>query len=510
VTERTRWGLLKRLCQCIGLASIVLVVNYSDFLGGGVDARMHVPYGLAPVCVAQIADIVLLGLGIFIVLGLLARTRVYSWVQLLVLVFLPPYIAERTRTVVPFLTDGRVLLFFFVWTAFVLLLLLKLPRWYATAVRLADAAGVFAAVFALCSIAQIATVMLWRPGPQQIHPEWASAPQPPRTHPRIVWVIFDELSHDQTFDHRAHGLELPNFDALRNESTLYTQVRPIGLKTVEVIPSLLSGHVVEDFRFSYSNRLRVHDQDQRGWHRLDGAGTVFHDAQAAGWRTAAVGWYNPYCPLYGDALNSCYWSNLDPVDGDMAQSASVWTNIRQPLKELGMQLRSSEDLDRATCDFNVDHRQKTHKDIQEHALDVLHEDQADLIFLHLGVPHSPNLWSRINNDYADGCGSSYLDNLALADIELGRMLAVLKNSPRWKDTTVIVEGDHSWRVMLWDWLPSWTDEDDQASHGRFDPRPALLIHNAGQTQPLTDARPLSLLVVHGAVEQVLAGHPAQP
>jgi hypothetical protein len=73
-----------------------------------------------------------------------------------------------------------------------------------------------------------------------------------------------------------------------------------------------------------------------------------------------------------------------------------------------------------------------------------------------------------------------------------------------------VQGDHSWRIMLWDWLPAWTDEDDQASRGEFDPRPALLIHNAGQTQPETDGRALSLLFVHDALEEVLRGKTVQP
>jgi hypothetical protein len=84
-------------------------------------------------------------------------------------------------------------------------------------------------------------------------------------------------------------------------------------------------------------------------------------------------------------------------------------------------------------------------------------------------------------------------------------MAALKSSPRWKDTTLIVQGDHSWRIMLWNWLPSWTAEDQEASRGEFDPRPALLIHNAGQTQPATDGRALSLLFVHEALEDVLDG-----
>ena len=34
--------------------------------------------------------------------------------------------------------------------------------------------------------------------------------------------------------------------------------------------------------------------------------------------------------------------------------------------------------------------------LQQHAADVLKNDQADFVFLHLPVPHSPNIWSRVN------------------------------------------------------------------------------------------------------------------
>ena len=72
---------------------------------------------------------------------------------------------------------------------------------------------------------------------------------------------------------------------------------------------------------------------------------------------------------------------------------------------------------------------------------------------------------------------------------------------------MIVEGDHGWRIGLWNWLPSWTEEDDKASRGVFDQRPALLIHQAGQTQTQTVDAPWPLLNVHGVVEQAIHGQP---
>ena len=143
----------------------------------------------------------------------------------------------------------------------------------------------------------------------------------------------------------------------------------------------------------------------------------------------------------------------------------------------------------------------------QHAFQLLHTDQADFVFLHFAVPHSPNIWSRIRNDYTQTCDSSYLDSLALADHILGRVLSTLQASPRWNQTSLIVQGDHSWRIDAWDWLPAWTQEDDAASRETFDPRPAVIIHQAGQQQPQTVSTAWPIIQIHGVVEQVLHNQP---
>jgi hypothetical protein len=471
---------------------------------------MHVPYRLTGVCAAQIADILLLGLIFFGVRELLHRTRFYGWARLLVMILAPPYLIERSRMLIPIeLKGGVIVALAIVWAAVLLLFLLEFPRWYRLSIRVGDAVGIFAAVFGLCSLVQIAAVMAWKPGPQTIEAAWAASAQPPREHAKVVWVIFDELSYDQLFEHRAHDLALPNFDALRGESTVYTDARPVGLKTVKVVPTLFSGRRIDNFRYGFDNKLSVHYADTKRWRPFNGSDTVFHDAQQAGWRTGIVGWYNPYCTVYATALDSCYWTFEDNIGMDMAQGRSFWGNVWRPLREMGTSLYSPERAANENCNFEVRQRVKTELDLQQHAAKVLAEDQDDFVFLHFAVPHSPNIWDRASGTYTEECGSSYLDNLALADRQLGQVMALLKQSPRWKDTTVIVEGDHSWRIMLWDWLPAWTEEDERASHGVFDPRPALLIHRAGQTQTQVDSRATSLLYVHEAIEDVLHGKAVQ-
>ena len=502
--------MLKKFSQCIGLASLILVMNYGDLLGGGYDVRMHVPFAVNGLVWAHIADILIVGLVLFAIVGPLSRRRYYPRVRLVMAIVLPPYLVVRTQAILPFLLPTWVLvLVAILWAACVVMLLVRSKIWYRRLMRAGDFFGVFLAVFAFCTVMQLLYVRRWKPGAHERTAWWMLTAQAPRQHPLLVWVIFDELSYEQVYGQRAADLALPNFDALRGVSTVFSDAQPIGDKTVKVVPSLLSGHTISAYRFPFDNRLMVHDAGQSGFHLLDGAGTVFGDAKQAGWRTAVVGWYNPYCTIYGDAIDQCYWMNRDMTDGPMAQGESFWHNVGTPLKLAGEQAvapqRALEDL----CSYDVRKRYKTYVDLNEHATQLVRGDQADFIFLHMPVPHSPNIWNRKLGTYTQKCGSSYMDNLALADKQLGSLIAILESSPRWKDTTLIVQGDHSWRTYIWDAQPAWTDEDDRASGEDFDPRPAVIVHHAGQTQGEVNAAPWSLLNVHGEVEQVLHGASAQ-
>ncbi|MGD0796246.1 MAG: sulfatase-like hydrolase/transferase [Acidobacteriaceae bacterium] len=500
--------MLKKFCQCLGLASLILVINYGDLLGGGADVRMHTPFALARICYAQIADILIVAALFFVLLSALSRTRFYPWGRLVLAILIPPYLIERTQSFYPFdLIQGVVAGIFVVWAGLLLLLLLRFGKWYRRLMRVGSGVAAALVIFAVSSIAQMLWVARWRPAPNQIDAAWETTPQPPRQHPLLVWIIFDELSYDQVFEHRAHDLNLHNFDALRSQSTLFTDAQPAGYHTVDVIPSLLTGKIVDKTRYNFHNRLWVHHESQSGWQPIDGADTIFGEAQSAGWRTAAVGWYNPYCAIYSDAIQNCYWTNHDMFDGLMAQNATFPENVVTPLRQVIREMRSPARADRDLCTFDVRHRYQTHIDLQQHALELLHTDQADFIFLHFSVPHSPNIWSRIHDDYTQFCDSSYLDNLALTDRVLGNLLSVLEASPRWDQTTLIVEGDHSWRIDEWNWLPAWTQEDDAASRGVFDPRPALIVHQAGQSQPQTVSAPWPLIQIHSVVEQILHGQP---
>ena len=54
---------------------------------------------------------------------------------------------------------------------------------------------------------------------------------PPSSSERLVWILLDELSYDQVFEHRQIALPLPHFDQLRTTSVVYSNVQPIEYYT---------------------------------------------------------------------------------------------------------------------------------------------------------------------------------------------------------------------------------------------------------------------------------------
>src|SRR5664280_780502 len=132
--------MLKRLCQCLGIASLILVGNYGDLLGGGADVRMHTPFPLTHICYAQIADILIVALFLFAILAAGSRTGLYRWIRLMFSIFIPPYLILRAQSFFPFdLIEGLVTILIFVWAGILLLLLLRFPKWYKRITRIGSA-----------------------------------------------------------------------------------------------------------------------------------------------------------------------------------------------------------------------------------------------------------------------------------------------------------------------------------------------------------------------------------
>jgi hypothetical protein len=311
---------------------------------------------------------------------------------------------------------------------------------------------------------------------------------------RIVWLLFDELSYDQTFDHRFPGLAMPAFDKFRSESVVFSDLKPAGYYTDRVISSFFLGTPVDDVRSTLDGESQVKLAGSQSWQAFDAHRTLFSDAQRLGWTTGVVGWFNPYCRILAGTLNYCFWRMGDGQSNGALPDQSVWQNAAVPLVEL-----------KRGWNHEPDFAQQRHlQDVAAmppQAEALIRDQSIKFVFIHLPVPHPPGAYDRNHR----GTTGSYIDNLALADKSLGELLATLAGTATAAKATVIVCSDHSWRVPMWRSSPGWTKEDEAASHGRFEPRPVLMIHFPGQQTEQDVVRPYDELRIHEIIETMLRG-----
>jgi hypothetical protein len=352
------------------------------------------------------------------------------------------------------------------------------------------------AVFALVMTWQLGRATLWRPGPQAFT---SAIPVASPQKPRLVWILFDELAYKPTFEERDPSLKLPNLDRLRGESTLYTDMAPIAYRTTRAVPSLQLGRIVTDVAYTADNRYLIETEDDPHWKPFDANASLFGMATQHGLTTSIVGWYVAYCPVFAKVATDCYWSNEDAQDrGPTQLDASFAENVWFPLRILAEQIVSPSHAWTDVATWNAEGHIASVKDVSQHALQTVATSQADILYLHLPTPHPPAFWDRWTGKYA--VGGSYLDSLDYTDRLLGQILDILQAQPRWASTTLVVQGDHSWRTPMWRPLPGWSAEDERISHGGlWDPRPLLMIHEPLQQNPRTVARPTSLMYVHDFV-----------
>ncbi len=288
--------MIKRIAQALGFAAILLLPNYIDMTSSAGDERMRVPVPLTKIALAQITDLVIVALVFLISMAGLRKLKLWPKLRWILMATLPPFLLVRNLNVFPFdVPNAAVLTASLLWIAFLGFLIPLAPA-LAAKLRTAGSAVLTGfAVFALVMTWQLVRAATWRPGPRAYA---TPIPAQPANKPRLIWILFDELSYKPAFESRDPSLQLPNFDRLRSESTLYTQVTPIAYWTTQVVPSLFLGRMVTSVTYTADNRYLVRTEDSPHWQLFDVNASLIGMAKQRGVTTSIVGWCIPYCPIF--------------------------------------------------------------------------------------------------------------------------------------------------------------------------------------------------------------------
>ncbi|HWW98741.1 MAG TPA: sulfatase-like hydrolase/transferase [Edaphobacter sp.] len=335
-------------------------------------------------------------------------------------------------------------------------------------------------------------------------PQRASTPP----HPRIIWLLLDELSYQQLYERRFPGLELPAFDRLAAQSTVFTHVVPAGEYTRYIVPTLFTG--IPSTAVNISARgllLSLKDPATGKWTPFHQHQTIFQDAIDAGYNTGIAGWYNPYCRIMPEVLDYCFWTYRESTPANLSPNRSLAVDLLRPFRRLwldtkhlfgrgpGAQTDESRDIRQHSTDY---------RNLLAAGDAYLADSSISFLFLHMPIPHPYGFYDRSKKTFSTR-HTSYIDNLALADRYLAHMRQLLEQNNQWDPATVIVMGDHSWRTsFIWKDSMTWTAEDEAASHGgEFDPRPAYIVKLPNQQTPARIDQPFSAVSTHDLLDALL-------
>jgi hypothetical protein len=326
--------------------------------------------------------------------------------------------------------------------------------------------------------------------------------------PRVLWLIFDEMSESVAFAARPASVTLPNFDRLRTEALFATNGFPPAGHTTQSIPALLTGRLVASVQPAGPNELMLTFPSQSpavGWSTQP---DIFSEARAAGLNTAVVGWYHPYCRVVGARLTSCHWQPVS-VSDPPNQLGIIEKMLRQDIDLVTLlpfsgTLRDHL-LERSAQDYRVPQLavyQTLLVDAERAAIDP----DLGLTFVHLPIPHPPYIYDRQKGAWDTSEDAEYLDNLALADRALGELRQTMERAGTWDDTTILISSDHWWRTDYWRPVKSdsfWSNADSLSQGDLVDHRIPFLVKLAGQRTALTYDAPFNTILTHDLILDIV-------
>lgn len=351
-----------------------------------------------------------------------------------------------------------------------LLALLCTLRWSSRLVHVVAAALLVASPFAALTFAEAAWRVFHPPAPivsKPLAPILADA----KTNPRVIWLVFDEWDYRLTFVDRPSGLSLPAIDRLKSETFFALDAIPPGGETKYSMPSLIEGRRIVDVKRIDTDKEIVRYADSNTPVLWGAHPTVFSRARAAGFNTAVVGYYLPYCRVLQSSLTSC-----SSIPLETQWNTTGTTLIQKTVNQARARLETW-----ALSPFgqSLSTRQKieTYRVMMQRADAALDDRRQGFVLIHVPVPHAPHAYSRRTGAFtlANHPVTGYVDSLALLDRTLAEFRSRLERSGQWEGVTILATADHPFR-------------ESSALDGKMDPRVPFLLKLPGSQKAMVYQR----------------------
>lgn len=365
------------------------------------------------------------------------------------------------------------------------LLLLAACRWPKAVAKYSSNAFL---IFAPLTVITVGTAIAnsFKPVPA----EYADKPAALRLHnpdprPHVVWIILDEWDYRLSFEKRDPSVAMPELDRLRQTSIFGQRVYPAGGDTLHAVPSLITGTRWPNAELWSPVGLRL-SAGSAPPSEFTALPNVFTRVRAMEMDTSVAGWYLPYGRIVASAVSSCFWLPIDSLRNSLG-AATLWTAMRDEVRSLfetswfsvfGQSLETERHARLYATFLN-----RAKHDI---------EQQYNLTFLHLCVPHAPFFYDRKthSNTRKNSVAKGYLDALELADQTVGELRRTMEAAGIWDDTTVLLSSDHYMRMAVY-------------VDGGFDVRIPFLLKLAHQKKNVEYTQPFNAVCSEGLIRAIL-------
>jgi sulfatase-like protein len=366
-----------------------------------------------------------------------------------------------------------------------IMLVLVLLRWPTKLSRMA--ATVLLMLFPFVPVTYLqGIVAVTHQAPAVFAPKPLAPPlQDAKTTPRMLWIIFDELDQRLVFDERPASIALPEFDRFRRQALSASQAYSPSNKTLTSLPALITGRWVTQAEEVNADKLLVQFVDAPEpvpWSQVP---SVFSKARTAGFNTALIGFYHPYCRILS-TLTSCWWYDM-PMLWNSLRGGLLYTMLDQARSLFETPTLSLFNQSLATMRHAHDHQ-----DFVECAERVATNPVYGLSLLHFGIPHGPHFYDRVT--YQPVLGNApfrgYVNSLVLTDHTLGQLRRAMERAGMWDTTTILISADHSFRSL-------------QALGGKQDHRIPFLLKLSGQDTAVGYELPFNSIITHDLILAIL-------
>jgi len=333
---------------------------------------------------------------------------------------------------------------------------------------------------------------------------------------RLIWIIFDEMDQRIAINERPVSLELPELDRLRSESLEARHATQTAGFTGLAMPTLISGRSYRQSEIKGASRLDVMPEDSV--ERLDWAHehTVFSRAREMNLNAAIVGWYHPYCRLFGNLLVDCFANATSHAGRALLREQHASQEGVLPMTGFlfRLQLENIKDIYRfdglSGSDILKDaylqgQQQVEYFQIREHAYTDALDPHISFLMLHFPTPHMYAIYNRWRRDFSVDSTNDYLDNLALVDRTIGELRAELEQAGLWDRTNVLLTADHGFRPDMWRGRYGWTQNMDRISAKGTSQLVPFILKLAGKHDHVLVERPFSNIFSADLAMAVLSG-----